>query len=69
MGVQGSGGAPGMCDGALASDWNAFVATHPSALGVPFTAGDQVRAQAWFRDPPSPKTTNLSNALSFYVCP
>jgi hypothetical protein len=50
-------------------DWNAFRATHASALGQPFVAGDSVWAQAWFRDPPSPKTTQLSDALAFSVCP
>ena len=32
-------------------------------------AGDTVWAQAWFRDPPSPKTTHLSDGLEFVVCP
>jgi hypothetical protein len=25
--------------------------------------------QAWFRDPPAPGTTNLSNGLQFRTCP
>jgi hypothetical protein len=28
-----------------------------------------VNAQAWFRDPPAPGTTNLSNGLQFTMCP
>lgn len=69
MGVQNTGGTSGNCDGTLATDWNAFVAANPGTLGAPFAAGAQVYAQGWFRDPPSPKTTSLSNGLSFIVCP
>lgn len=67
--IQSSGGTLFACDGTLALDWNAFIATHPSALGQPFHAGDAVTAQAWFRGPPSPKGTNLSDALEFVVAP
>ena len=69
MSVQTSGGMSGACNGALAQDWLAWLAANPSGLGAPFAAGDVVNAQAWFRDPPSPKTTNLSNALEFAVVP
>jgi hypothetical protein len=69
MATQSSGGTAGACNGSFASDWNAFIAANPSALGQPFALGDQVQVQAWFRDPPSPKTTSLSNALTFVVCP
>jgi choice-of-anchor B domain-containing protein len=64
-----SGGTSGACDGSLGLDWNQFIATHPSALGAPFSAGEDVWSQAWFRDPPSPGTTSLSNALRFTVGP
>lgn len=64
-----TGGTAGGCDGALAFDWNQFVSTHPSAVGVPFSGGETVCAQGWFRDPPSSKGTHFSNALSFIVCP
>jgi hypothetical protein len=67
--VQSSGGTIGACDGTLSIDWNAFIAANPGALGTPFTAGDAVDAQAWFRDPPAPKTTNLSDGLHFVLCP
>jgi hypothetical protein len=66
---QNSGGTSGTCDGVLTSNWNAFVAATPIALGAPFSAGDRVHTQAWFRDPASATTTGLSNALSFVVCP
>jgi hypothetical protein len=64
-----SGGTTGQCDGLLSIDWNAYIAANPGALGVPFSGGEHVFAQAWFRDPPSPKTTHLSDALEFLVCP
>jgi hypothetical protein len=63
--VQLTGGTASFCDGSLSIDWNSFVATNPGALGNPFGAGQQVFAQGWFRDPPSPKTTMLSDALQF----
>jgi hypothetical protein len=67
--TQNSGGSFGQCDGSLALDWNAYIASHSSALGSPFAAGQHVFAQGWLRDPPSPKTTMLSNALEFVVAP
>jgi len=69
MGAQSSGGVNGQCDGVFLTDWNAFRASHPSALGQPFSGGETVWAQAWFRDPPAPKSTNLSNAVRFSVAP
>ena len=67
--VQSSGGTIGTCGGVLSLDWNAYVAANPGALGTPFVGGETCYAQGWFRDPPSPKTTNLSNALQFAVHP
>jgi hypothetical protein len=67
--AQNSGGTINACNGSLALDWNAFIATNPSALGNPFAGGETGWIQAWFRDPPSPKSTNLSNAIQFTVCP
>jgi hypothetical protein len=63
------GGTPGLCDGVLTLDWNHWVATHAGTLGAPFVAGQVVDTQGWFRDPPAPKTTSLSDALEFYVAP
>lgn len=67
--VLDSGGASGSCGGAFHVDWLAFLAANPSALGAPFGSGETVDAQCWYRDPPSPKTTNLSNALEFVTVP
>jgi hypothetical protein len=64
-----TGGTNGQCDGALALDWLAYLASQPGALGSPFAAGQVVDAQCWFRDPPSAKTTSLSEALEFTTCP
>jgi len=66
---QSSGGALGACDGQLTLDWNAFVAGHPAALGAPLQGGETCFAQAWWRDPPSAKSTALSNAWAFVVTP
>jgi hypothetical protein len=67
--AQSSGGTNGACDGTLAPDWNAFQAANPGALGNPFSPGATVYAQAWFRDPPACRTTNLSNAVAMAVQP
>jgi len=41
------------------------MATHPSALGAPYSIGENIHAQAWFRDPGAPKNTNMSSAIKF----
>ena len=43
--------------------------THSTALGQPWTAGQNVFVQAWYRDPPVPKTTNLSHAVHMVYVP
>lgn len=68
-GYVSSGGTVGACDGQFSLDFNQYLSTHPGALGQPFALVTTVWAQAWFRDPPSPKGTHFSNALSFDVCP
>jgi hypothetical protein len=67
--TQNSGGTTGQCDGSLSLDWNAYMASHPTALGGPSYAGEVINAQAWYRDPPAAKTTNLSNGLQFILQP
>jgi len=69
MSVRTSGGSAGQCDGQFAEDWLAWTAAHPTALGQPFLAGQAVHAQGWFRDPPAPKSTHLTNALEFTLLP
>jgi hypothetical protein len=67
--TQNSGGTTDACDGALTIDFLAWVASHPTGLGVPFSSGDTVWSQAWFRDPAAPKTTSLSDGLEFTLVP
>ncbi|MCY3003235.1 MAG: hypothetical protein NTV21_15655 [Planctomycetota bacterium] len=64
-----SSGTLSACDGAFAIDWSAFVAQHSSSLGSPFSAGDRVYAQGWYRDPLGIENTALSNALAFTLQP
>ena len=66
---QVSGGIAGQCNGVLTNDWLAFIAANPGAIGTPLTAGTVVQAQGWFRDPPAPKSTSLSNAIEFTLIP
>jgi hypothetical protein len=67
--VQNGGGTLNACNGVLSVDLLAFLAANPGALGSPFAAGSPVYLQAWFRDPPAPKTTNLSDALQVTMLP
>jgi hypothetical protein len=69
MTIQNSGGTVGLCDGSYAEDWLAFIAANPTALGAPFSAGNVVNSQGWYRDPPSVKTTNLTDAIEFTIVP
>jgi hypothetical protein len=70
MGAQDSLGTAGLCDGAYSQDWNTYrFNSSPTAVGQPFAAGNTVWAQAWFRDPPAVKTTNLSDGLEFVLQP
>jgi hypothetical protein len=68
-GIQVSGGTDGACDGTLTLYWNAFRASHPAAVGQPFTGGETIFLQAWYRDGAAPGKANLSNALAVPVCP
>lgn len=67
--VQATGGTSNACDGAFVLDWNLYQQTHPGALGAPWSSGRKVYVQAWFRDPPAPKASNLSNALELTYQP
>ncbi|MBL8802890.1 MAG: hypothetical protein JNN27_12880 [Planctomycetes bacterium] len=69
FGNQVSGGTANLCNGSFTADWNLYISNAPLAQGQPFIGCETVQAQAWFRDPPAGKSTNLSNALEFYVAP
>lgn len=62
-GAQNSGGTAGECNGVFVVDWDAIQAANPTALGNPWTVGDRVFVQSWYRDPFAVKASNLSNAL------
>jgi hypothetical protein len=47
-------------------DFNAYIA---SGKDPALVAGQDVWLQTWGRDPASPSTTSLSDALSFPICP
>ncbi len=66
---QNSGGTTGQCDGSLTLDWNAFQNANPISLGNPFSAGQHAYVQGWFRDPPSCRTTFLSEGLDMTYVP
>ena len=66
---QSSGGTVGTCSGTFTLDWNLFQTTTPGAVGQPWIAGEVACVQAWYRDPPAPKSTNLSNALRLTYLP
>jgi hypothetical protein len=54
------------CSGVLTLDFNARIQSGVDPLLV---AGEEVFAQYWSRDPADASTTNLSNALAFYINP
>lgn len=66
---QNTGGTAGLCDGTYSTDWLDYIANHPVALGVPFSAGDVVNLQVWYRDPSAPQFTNLSGGLQWTMAP
>jgi hypothetical protein len=63
--VQDSGGTP-PCGGAYTMDFNAYIAGGADPALVP---GQPVWVQTWSHDPASPSTTNLSDAITFTICP
>ncbi len=64
-----AGGTSGACNGTLLLDWNAFMTTHPGALGHPLRIGQVFQAQFLYRDPPTSMGSSLSDALEFTLSP
>ena len=62
-------GTTGACDGSFSEDFLTYLSTHPAAVGQPMVAGTVCNAQVWYRDPASPGTTSLSNAVQWTMCP
>lgn len=67
--AQSTGGTAGLCNGTMVLDWDLYQQTHPTALGNPWALGNKAWVQGWFRDPPAPKTTNLSDGLEITYRP
>lgn len=64
-----TGGSAGSCNGSLLLDWNARMSAAGASLGVPFSAGESVHVQGWFRDPPACKQSRLTDALELTYTP
>lgn len=72
MSVGNTGGTPNACDGTLSVDWNAWITNRSGEVGEPWSAGDHVWLQCWYRDaiaPCSNVTSNMSEALHFVLEP
>ena len=63
--AQGTGGnpPPNDCTGSMSFTW-----TQAYLASVGLTAGDTAFCQFWYRDPGSPSTTGLSDAVQFTLC-
>lgn len=66
--LQGSGGnpPPNDCSGTFSFDFNAWIQSGSDSTLAP---GVQVNGQYWYRDPQSPSTTGLTDAIEFLICP
>jgi len=66
--IQSSGGnpPPADCSGSFAFDFNAWMQAGADPGLAP---GVRVNGQHWYRDPASPSTTGLTDAIEFEVCP
>jgi hypothetical protein len=61
-----SGGTVGLCNGVYSIDFNAYI---QSGFDPALVAGTRVNLQNWFRDPPAPFGSGLSNGLMFDLWP
>lgn len=62
-------GGVNACEGTMSLDLWAWMSSHPGVLGTPFTPGQQLFVQGWFRKPNSPQGTVMTNAWTFVVAP
>lgn len=62
-----TGGTGAGCTGSIVFDCEAFL--QGGGVVAPAAAGDCYVAQGWYRDPASNKTTQLTGAVAFYICP
>jgi len=67
--VQPLNGTTNVCNGSYSIDMNAYMANNAGSLGNPRFTGETFDGQFWYRDPPAPKTTNLSDGLHWALKP
>lgn len=67
-GVGNSGGA-GPCSGVHSLDLAAWLAANPAALGSPFSAGEVLYLQGWFRDSAAPLGSSMTGSLQVHLAP
>jgi hypothetical protein len=67
--AQTATGTANQCNGTMTQNFVAWETANATAIGQPFAAGQKMFIQAWFRDPPAIKTTNLSNAIELTFIP
>ena len=68
VGVTSTSGHRGRCDGELRVDLQSWMASHPLALGTPFSPGQTLWLQGWYRDEAPLSAPRLSEALRFTLC-
>jgi uncharacterized delta-60 repeat protein len=69
IGVVQASGTPGLCDGTVSIDVLAWAQANPGGQGVPFAAGTTLDFQCAIRDPLSPGTRVMSDALQVTLLP
>jgi len=67
-GVGNSGGA-GPCSGVHSLDLAAWLAANPAALGSPFSAGEVLHLQGWYRDSAAPLGSTMTASLLVMLAP
>jgi hypothetical protein len=66
VGTGGTVGSTTLCDSSITQDFNARIA---SGVDPALVAGASVWVQGWARDTPAAGAVQLSNALTFTICP
>jgi subtilisin-like proprotein convertase family protein len=68
QGDTGDANGPAPCGGSISIDVENYL-QGGNPLLTPAAAGDDYVVQTWYRDPASSKTTQMTDALHFTVCP
>ena len=69
IGAVQANGTPGLCDGTVSIDVLAWAQANTGGQGVPFAAGTTLNFQCAIRDPLSPGTRVMSDALQVTLLP